>query len=104
MNDVALLLTEQHDLTPAEEFLPLCAAGLTACLELRQYEPEGWVTIRRVLATYLPTLEKLAQQSSPTKQSAAHLAAQGHLLGHMLADHYVRLDQMEAAALRARFY
>jgi hypothetical protein len=89
MYGLAFLLSEQHVLPPAEEFLPLCAAGLTACLELRQYEPEGWVTIRRVLATYLPTLEKLAQQSSPTKQSA---------------DHYGRLDQMEAAARRARFY
>ncbi len=104
MYGLAFLLSDQQALPPPKEFLPLCAAGITACLELRQYEPEGWVTIRRILATYLPTLEKLAQQSSPMKQTAAHLAAQGHLLGHMLADHYGRLDQMEAAARRARFY
>lgn len=105
MYGLAFLLSELHVLPPPEEFLPLCAAGLTACQELRQDErPEGWMTIRRVLAAYLPTLEQLAQQSSPTKQSAAHLAAQGHLLVHMLADHYGKLEQMEAAARRARFY
>ena len=105
MYGLAFLLSDLQTLPPSEEFLPLCAAGLTACLELRQYEqPEGWITIRRVLAAYLPTLEKLAQQSSPTKQAAAHLAAQGHLLVHMLADHYGKLEHMESAARRARFY
>jgi hypothetical protein len=65
---------------PPEEMLPLCAAGIVACLELRQYEPEGIIAMSRVLSAYLPTLERLARQSSPSQQAAASLATQGYLL------------------------
>jgi len=97
-------IPEKHPLSSAEELLPLCAAGLAACQELRQHEPEGMQTIRRVLAAYLPALEHFAQQSSPSQQSAAHLVAQSYLLINGLVEHYGHYDQMEAASRMARFY
>src|SRR5258707_9630894 len=60
--------------------------------------------MQRILAAYLPTLEKLAQYPSPSQSAAARLAAQGYLLISILTDYYGRLDQMEAAARMARYY
>ncbi len=104
MYGLAFLVGSHHILPPPEEFLPLCAASLSACRELRKYEAEGMAIIRRALAAYLPALEKIARRSSPSQQTAAHLAAQGYLLVQMLADYHGKLDQMEAAANQARFY
>ena len=42
---------------PSENVLPLCAAGLIACRELRQYEAAGMMEVARVLSAYLPTLK-----------------------------------------------
>lgn len=98
------LFASERRTPPPEEMLSLCAAGLSACLELRQYEPEGMLAMQRILAVYLPNLERLAHQSSPSQQKAAYLAAQGYLLVNILASHHGRLDQMEAAARMARSY
>jgi transcriptional regulator with XRE-family HTH domain len=87
-----------------EEMLPLCAAGLTACGELRQYEPEGIYAIGRILSAYLPTLEELSRQSVTFQRTAASLASQGYLLAGLLADHAGQLDQLEAASRMARLY
>lgn len=89
---------------PPADVLPLCAAGLVACRELRQYEAAGMQEIARTLSMYLPVLEKLAAQSSPQQRQAAHLAGQSYLLISILADHYGKLDHMEAASRTARRY
>ena len=89
---------------PSSDVLPLCAAGLVACRELRQYEQAGMQEIARILSVYLPTLEKLALHASPQQRQAAHLAGQSYLLIGILADHYGKLDHMEAASKTARRY
>ncbi len=104
MYGLTRFIPEKHPLSSAEELLPLCAAGLTACQELRQHEPEGTQTIRRVLAEYLPALEYFARQSSSFQQSAAHLAAQSYLLVSVVTDHYGQLYHREAASRMARYY
>jgi DNA-binding SARP family transcriptional activator len=104
MYGLSLFAPETPQRLPLEEMLPCCASGIVACWELRQYEPEGLAEIERLLPAYLATLEKLARQSSPYQQDAARLAAQGYLLMGVLAEHFRRLDQMEAAARMARLY
>jgi tetratricopeptide (TPR) repeat protein len=89
---------------PLDETLASCAAGVTACWELRHYEPEGLQAIQHILSAYLPTLEQVAHQPSPFQQAAANLAAQGYLLVGILANHYSKLDQMELASRRAYTY
>lgn len=84
----------------AEEILPLCAAGLVASRALLQ--EENTASIANILATYLPVLEALARQSSPSQQAAAHLVAQSYLLATILADHRGKLDYMEAYSREAR--
>lgn len=89
---------------PPSDVLPLCAAGLVACRELRQYEAAGMQKIAHTLSIYLPTLEKLAVYPSPQQRQAAHLASQSYLLISILADHSGKLDHMEAACRSARRY
>lgn len=101
---LTLFTSNQRVLPSPEEMLPLCAAGLAACHELRQYEHEGMLAIRRILSAYLPTLEHFVQQSSLHQHTAANLTAQGYLLVSNVADHYGKLDQMESASCLARLY
>ena len=89
---------------PLDETIASCAAGITACWELRHYEPEGLQAIQHILSAYLPTLEQIARQPSLFQQSAASLAAQGYLLVGILANHYSKLAQMELASRRAYTY
>jgi transcriptional regulator with XRE-family HTH domain/tetratricopeptide (TPR) repeat protein len=89
-------------LPPAEELLPLYAAGLAA---LRPLSRENDLTfVEHVLADYLPTLETLAQQSSRHQQTAAHLAAQGYIMRTLVADGQGKLDVMESYSKAARYY
>jgi transcriptional regulator with XRE-family HTH domain len=90
------------DLPPAEEILPLCAAGLTACKGL--LEEGDFSTIAAVLRKYLPTLERWAYQSSKHQQAAAHLASQSYLLAIMIADQQGKLDHMETFSREAQRY
>lgn len=90
---------------PPAEMLPYCAAGISACWELRKHQAEGMQAIQHILAAYLPALEKLAQQSSSSQDQAAQLAAQGYLLKSILAGNYCgNLDQDQAASRKARLY
>lgn len=104
MYGLTLFSAGKQALPAPEELLPACAAGLTACLELRQYEPDGLFTIHRTLAAYLPALEHFACQSSPSQRGAAHLASQSYLLISMITEHFGKYDQMEAACNLARLY
>lgn len=87
---------------PAAEFLSLCAAGLVAARNLLSLE--DMPLIAGVVRAYLPTLEALAQRSSPHQQQAAHLASQAYLLATIVVDHWRKLDQMEAYSRAARRY
>ncbi|MEO8973180.1 MAG: helix-turn-helix transcriptional regulator [Ktedonobacteraceae bacterium] len=93
---------ESLRLPPAEEFLPLCAAGLTACRSLLY--GGGIDSVPALLATYLPTLETMAQHSSQHHKTAAHLASQTYLMATIIADHYGHFDHMEAHSKAARSY
>jgi hypothetical protein len=93
---------QQNKALDSESLLPLCAAGLVACRELRQYESAGMQVISQILSAYLPALEELACRSTPSQRTAAHLAAQSYLLLTILADHYGKFEQMEAASRMAR--
>ncbi len=103
MYSLTHLVSEARPL-PLNELLPFCAAGITACWELRRYESDGLPTIQRILSAYLPTLENVVRQSSSFQSTAACLASQGYLLVNVLAEHYGKMDQMEIATRQARFY
>jgi transcriptional regulator with XRE-family HTH domain len=83
---LALLPVEMYGLTtlvgtlrqPAEEFLPLCAASITACWYLMS--GSDFTLVEHVLPHYLPRLEALAKQPSRMQKEAARLASHGHLL------------------------
>jgi transcriptional regulator with XRE-family HTH domain/tetratricopeptide (TPR) repeat protein len=89
---------------PLNELLPSCAAGIAACLELRRYESDGLFTLQRILSAYLPLLEYVIRQFSSYQSVAAYLASQGYLLVNIIAEHYGKMEQMEAAARQARLY
>jgi transcriptional regulator with XRE-family HTH domain len=93
---------ENMHLAPAEEILPACAAGITACRAL--LKDEEIATIEQILSAYLPILETLALQSSVHQQTAAHLVSQSYLLATILADHRRKLDHMESYSRAARRY
>lgn len=71
--------------TPAEEFLPHIAAGLTACWPLTKGTDLAFV--QRVAKTYLTTLEKLVHQSTSRQQATFSLTAEAHLLAGLMGMH-----------------
>lgn len=79
--------TELHP----EEFLPQSTAAITSCWSMMQ--GREFTVIEQALAHCLPALSTLAQQSSPYQQSAAGLAAQGHLMLGLLALHQQQTPQ-----------
>jgi len=85
---VALLRTGQGTLLPAEDFLPQCAASVTACWHLLQ--GNDIAVVEEALRSYMPTLISLAQQPSPHQQTSAYLAAQSYLLKGLLALHQMK--------------
>lgn len=89
-------------LPPAEELLPLYAAGMMA---LRTLSRENDLTlVEHVLADYLPILKTLAQHSTHHQQEAAALLAQGYLLMGLVADCQGKLDLMQKCSCIARSY
>ncbi len=71
---------------PTEEILTSCAAGITACWELRKGHDLAFAG--EVIERYLPTLQALSQQgSSHNRTEAAHLLTQALLLKSILARH-----------------
>lgn len=71
--------------TPAEEFLPLCAASITACWYLMG--GSDFMLVEHVLPHYLPRLEMLAKQSSKVQKEAARLASHGHQIAYVITSH-----------------
>ncbi len=74
-----------------EEFLPECAASVTACWRLLN-DGNGLSTVEQTLPAYLPTLLAWAQQPSRYQQVAAYLGAQGSLLMDLVAYHRFRFQ------------
>ncbi len=85
----AAVLAAPHSLrrdTPApEEFLPACAASMSACWQLMNGKEIA--TVERELARYLPLLMTQARQCSLYQEAAAFLASQGCLLLSLVALH-----------------
>ena len=71
-----------------EQFLPRCAASITACTHLMQ--GNNLFAVEKPLMQYLPVLEAVAKRPSLYQQTAARLAAQGRRILAILAWH--RLD------------
>ena len=69
----------------AEELLPHCAAGLTACWHLSK--GKELPLVQAIVSTYLPTLTNLARESSRYQKAAAGLVAEAHMLAGLLSMH-----------------
>jgi tetratricopeptide (TPR) repeat protein len=85
----------------AEEVLPQCATAIAACWQASR-GPE-LSAVEQVLPSYLWALEQLARDASQPhhRQTAAHLAAQGHQLAGILALHRNQLAAREAYGRRS---
>src|SRR5579885_1197252 len=85
----AALLTapraSQTDTPAPEEFLPACAASLSACWQLMNGKEIA--AVEREVSRYLPTLMFQARQPSMYHGSASFLASQGCLLLSLVALH-----------------
>ncbi|MBV9688374.1 MAG: helix-turn-helix domain-containing protein [Ktedonobacteraceae bacterium] len=91
-----VMRSHQQSASP-EELLPVCTASITACWHLmagREFE-----AIERAVTAYLPHLIRWAQQSSPHRPTALHLAAQGYLLMGIIALHKLAMPTSFQARL-----
>lgn len=70
------------------EFLPQCAASITACWHL--LKGDGLAAVEHILPKFVPTLTNMALYPSVYQQEAAFLGAQANILQAKLAMH--RLD------------
>jgi transcriptional regulator with XRE-family HTH domain/tetratricopeptide (TPR) repeat protein len=96
------LLQQQNSLLIEEEFLPACAASVTACWHL--LNAGDYDAVERALARFLPFLVESARQAFPFQKTAAHLAAQSFLLLGLVALHRVQLQQRTASCEKAVLY
>ena len=74
-----------------EEFLPACAASITACWYL--LNGREFASVERALARYMPFLIGWAQQSYTYQRTAAYLAAQACLLLGFIELHRLQFQQ-----------
>ncbi len=81
----ASLLQAQPFALVLEEFLPQCAASITACWHLAR--GKEFLLVEKLLTHYLPTLSDLAHQPTIYQAGAANLASQGSRLMAILALH-----------------
>ncbi|MBV9690597.1 MAG: hypothetical protein JO202_12920 [Ktedonobacteraceae bacterium] len=96
---VPAILAGQRSPLVLEEFLPECAASISACWHLMM--GDGLATVATQLPKYLPALEILAQQPSRYQKIAAKLTAQGYLLMSLVALHSLNGPLREAYCWRA---
>ena len=83
----------------AEEFLPQCAASVTACWHLLQ--EKGLEAVEEILPTYVPILMTLALHSSNYQIAAARLATQANILRAIVAKHRLKDSEREKYAHEA---
>ncbi len=76
-----------------EEFLPQCAASVTACWHLMK--GKGFLAAGEVLSRFVPSLTALALRSSRYQMSAASLATQASIIQGILAMHQLNFAQRE---------
>jgi len=83
----------------AEEFLPQCAASITACWHLLQ--EKGLEAVEEILPTYIPVLMTLALHPSTYQIAAARLATQANILRAIVAKHRLKDTEREKYAHEA---
>lgn len=76
-----------------EEFLPQCAASLTACWHLMK--GKGFLSAGEILSRFVPSLSALALRPSRYQKSAASLATQASIIQGILAMHQLNFTQRE---------
>jgi tetratricopeptide (TPR) repeat protein/DNA-binding XRE family transcriptional regulator len=81
--------------TISPEFLPQCAASITACWHLLRGKG-GLPTVDEILPQFTPLLRTLAQHSSKHQKTAARLTAQASILQGILAMHRLNYTAREA--------
>lgn len=74
-----------------EEFLPACAASVTACWHL--LNGREFASVEHALSRYMPFLVVWTRQASSYQRTAAYLAAQGYLLLGLIALHRLHFQQ-----------
>jgi DNA-binding SARP family transcriptional activator len=74
-----------------EDFLPTCAASLTACWYL--LNGREFASVERTLSGYMPFLAAWTQVASSYQRTAAYLAAQGCMLLSLVASHQLQKQQ-----------
>ena len=77
----------------AEQFLPQCAASITACWHLLQ--EQGLTAVEEILPTYLPMLMTLALRPSKYQIAAARLATLANMLRAIVAKHRLKDNERE---------
>jgi len=99
-----LLKSPQEPTAPlfAEEFLPQCAASITACWHLMR--GNQLAVVDEVLSAYLPMLTTLATYPSRYQKPAAYLATQGYRINGILALHRNNLKEREVYCQQAVQY
>ncbi len=85
-----------------EQFLPQCAASITACWHLSA--ASQLETIPPMLDSFLPTLVSILTHAPTYREVAADLVAQCYALKTILAWHLEGLRQAEACCLQALKY
>jgi tetratricopeptide (TPR) repeat protein/DNA-binding XRE family transcriptional regulator len=83
----------------AGEFLPQCAASVTACWHLLQ--EKGLEAVEEILPTYVPVLMTLTLHSSNYQIASARIATQANILRAIVAKHRLRDHEREKYAHEA---
>lgn len=81
--------------TISPDFLPQCAASITACWHLLRGKG-GLPIVDEILPQFLPLLRTLAQRPSKYQSTAARLAAQASILQGILSMHRLNFTAREA--------
>ncbi len=85
------LLQQQKTAFIEEEFLPSCAASLTACWYL--LNGREFASVERALSRYMPFLVGWARRASTYQRTAAYLASQACLLLGFIELHRLQFQQ-----------
>jgi DNA-binding SARP family transcriptional activator len=83
-----------------EEFLPTCAAGITACWNLSGGSRSQLDVIVPLLDSYLPILLNICQYTSTYREVAADLVAQVYFLKAILSWHMEGLELAETYCIQ----
>lgn len=78
----------------AEEFLPKCAASITACWHILR--GNGFATVDKILPQYVPLLMTLTLHPSKYQKVAACLGVQANILRAIMAMHRLDIPAREA--------